>query len=407
MLACQITLGELSNWLVHIRKGLWPSSLTLGKKERGSGLGSSLLPASLPDVVVTNFHRRYTGVSATVRALVPVQRQAMKIGLLDWGRLGLIANMRWWHLLWLGWTPPSAARFRIWHARRDIEIVVGLLLKTLLRQPWKIVFTSAAPKRPGLWLGMLLRNCDAVIATSERSAQFLASCTQVIHHGVDTSYYSPPPNDELSRLKTSPLPQGLGSVPGSLAGHYWVGAFGRIRPSKGTDLLIGALIQVLPDFPDFSAVITGLCQKKHQKFAQSLQAKVVNAGLAERIVFLGDLDRETVRSCYRRLLLCVAASRSEGFGLTPLEAMACGRAVLVSGAGVWPQLVDPQVGASFQTGSVDSLVRALRDLLRDPQLLWQMGINGRQRSLQCHSLQGEATQINQLYGRLMDWGSGL
>ena len=135
--------------------------------------------------------------------------------------------------------------------------------------------------------------------------------------------------------------------------------------------------------------------------------KQVDAGLAERIVFLGDLDRETVRSCYRRLLLCVAASRTEGFGLTPLEAMACGRAVLVSGAGVWPQLVDPQVGASFQTGSVDSLVMALRDLLRDPQLLWQMGINGRQRSLQCHSLQGEATQINQLYGRLMDWGSDL
>ena len=50
---------------------------------------------------------------------------------------------------------------------------------------------------------------------------------------------------------------------------------------------------------------------------------------------------------------------------------------------------------------------ALRNLLRDPQLLWQMGINGRQRSLQRHSLQGEATQINQLYGRLMDWGSDL
>lgn len=365
-----------------------------------------MLPASLPDVVVTNFHHRYTGVSSTVRALVPIQRQTMSIGLLDWGGLGLIANMRWWHLLWLGWTPPSASRFRIWHARRDLEILIGLLLKNLLCQPWKIIFTSAAPKRPSLWLGMLLRSCDAIIATSEKSAQFLDSCTQVIPHGVDTSYYSPPPNDELSRLRTLPLPQGLGSVALPLAGQYWIGAFGRIRPSKGTDILIEALIQVLPEFPEYSAVITGLCQNKDKKFVQSLLAKVANAGLAERIVFLGDLDRETVRSCYRRLLLCVAASRSEGFGLTPLEAMACGRAVLVSGAGVWPQLVDPEVGASFKTGSVDSLAMALRRLLPDPQLLWQMGVNGRNRCLQCHSLQGEATQINQLYGRLMVWGSG-
>ena len=41
--------------------------------------------------------------------------------------------------------------------------------------------------------------------------------------------------------------------------RYWIGAFGRIRPSKGTDLLIDALIEVLPDFPDYAAALTGLC----------------------------------------------------------------------------------------------------------------------------------------------------
>jgi len=361
-----------------------------------------VLPASLPDVVVTNFHRRYTGVSATVRALVPLQRQTLSIGLLDWGDLGLRAGMHWWHLLWWGWSPPAHAKFRIWHARRDIEILVGLLLKKVCRQPWKIVFTSAAPKKPSAWLAMLLRHCDAVIATSEKSAGFVGFCTQVIHHGVDTTYYSPPPNDHLMNLKAAPIPQGLGSVPESLESRYWIGAFGRIRPSKGTDLLIEALIEVLPDFPDFVAVITGLCQRKYRTFFQSLQAKILKSGLADRIIFLGDLDRETVRGCYRRLLLCVAASRSEGFGLTPLEAMACGRAVLVSGAGVWPQIIDAEVGDAFQTGSLNSLVMALRGLLQDPNLLWQMGINARKRSIDRHSLQSEANQINELYLRLMD-----
>jgi mannosyltransferase len=359
-----------------------------------------VLPAGLPDVVVTNFHRRYTGVSATVRALVPLQRQSLSIGLLDWGRLGLPARLRWWDLLWRGWSRPSRGRYRIWHARRDVEIVAGLLLKKLFRQPWKIVFTSAAPKPPGAWLAALLRHCDAVIATSARSAQFLNSYTEIIQHGVNIDVYSPLPDDALERLREPLNLPGL-SVPVSLQSRYWIGAFGRIRSSKGTDLLVDALIQVLPEFPEFAAVMTGLCQAKDAAFQQDLQGKIDAAGLADRIVFLGDLDRETVLACYRRVLLCVAASRTEGFGLTPLEAMACGRAVLVSGAGVWPQVVDAEVGASFETGSATALAAALRGLLPDPALLWQQGRRGRQRAVACHSLQGEADRINQLYRQLM------
>ena len=364
-------------------------------------MGSSVLPAGLPDVVVTNFHRRYTGVSATVRALVPLQRQSLAIGLLDWGGLGLASRLRCWDLLWLGWSRPSRGRYRVWHARRDVEIVAGLLLKQLFRQPWKIVFTSAAPKPPGAWLAALLRHCDAVIATSARSADFLNSYTEIIQHGVDIDVYSPPPDDALESLRGPLNVPGL-PVSSSIQSRYWIGAFGRIRPSKGTDLFVDALIQVLPDFPDFAAVMTGLCQSKDAAFQQELQGKIDAAGLTDRIVFLGDLERETVLACYRRVLLCVAASRTEGFGLTPLEAMACGRAVLVSGAGVWPQVVDSEIGASFETGSVASLVTALRGLLQDPPLLWQQGRRGRQRAVACHSLQEEADRINQLYRRLMD-----
>jgi mannosyltransferase len=249
-------------------------------------------------------------------------------------------------------------------------------------------------------LAALLRHCDAVIATSARSAQFLNSYTEIIQHGVDVDVYSPPPDDALERLREPLNLPGL-SVPASLQSRYWIGAFGRIRSSKGTDLLVDALIQVLPGFPEFAAVMTGLCQAKDAAFQQDLQGKIDAAGLADRIVFLGDLDRETVLACYRRVLLCVAASRTEGFGLTPLEAMACGRAVLVSGAGVWPQVVDAEVGASFETGSATALATALRGLLPDPALLWQQGRRGRQRAVACHSLQGEADQINQLYRQLM------
>ena len=334
----------------------------------------------LADVVVPNFHRRYTGVSATIQALVPCQRRSRQVGLWDWGGLPVLAQFSWIDLLRHGWDRPLLGSHRIWHARRDLEILMGLVLKHGLRQPWKVVFTSAAPKRPGVWLQWLLGACDAVIATSERSAAFLPRCTTVIHHGVDTHFYCP----------------GEGST-GVPQNSYLIGAFGRIRPSKGTDLLVSALVEVLPEYPQFSAFFTGLCKPSEKAYLESMQAKISKAGLEERIKFLGDLDRESVRRLYQQATLCVAASRREGFGLTPLEAMASGCAVLTSDAGVWPRVVDSVVGLRFETGRLDDLIEKLRVLLADPGKLLEMGRKGRERAVAKHSLEQEADAIHRLY----------
>ncbi|NDC16207.1 MAG: glycosyltransferase family 1 protein, partial [Synechococcaceae bacterium WB9_2_170] len=80
----------------------------------------------MPEVVVPNFHRRYTGVSATVQALVPYQRRYLSIGLWDWGNLPIPAQFCWPNLWIHGWSKPAHGRYRIWHARRDLEILVGL-----------------------------------------------------------------------------------------------------------------------------------------------------------------------------------------------------------------------------------------------------------------------------------------
>ena len=112
---------------------------------------------------------------------------------------------------------------------------------------------------------------------------------------------------------------------------------------------------------------------------------------------LGDLDREAVRKLYQQATLCVAASRREGFGLTPLEAMASGCAVLTSGAGVWPMVVDSVVGRRFETGRLDDLIEKLRTLLADPGQLLEMGCKGRERVESKHSLDQEADAINRLY----------
>ncbi len=342
----------------------------------------------LPEVVVTNLHRRFTGVSATVQALVPRQRQHLALAVLDWGRLGLGGEIGLRQLLRWGWTRPQRGRWRIWHARRDIEILLGVLLRSLLRQPWRVVFTSAAPKRPGWWLRQLIRHCDAVIATSPRAAQFLERCDAVIFHGVDCDRFHPAADRQAL----------LAAV--GLEGRHCIASFGRIRPSKGTDLVVAALIAVLPRCPDWVGVITGLCQPRDRAYLEELQKRIADAGLQQRIRFVGDLGSAEIRSWYQRASICVAASRLEGFGLTPLEAMASGCVPVTSEAGAWPWIISPDYGVRVETGMAEPLIAALARLMGDPSGLARMAAEARRIAVQRYAIEREVSLIHGLYARL-------
>jgi mannosyltransferase len=345
----------------------------------------------LADIVVANIHRRYTGVSATVRALMPHLRAQRQVGLFDTGRLKLGGEISFLTLLRYGWTQPTQGRYRIWHARRDVEILLGVFLRSVLRQPWKVVFTSAAPRRHGPVLRWIINRCDAIISTSSRAASFLDWHTVVVHHGVDTEWFCPPQEPREQRLQRT-----------GLAGQarYAIGQFGRIRASKGTDLFVRAMIRLLPEHPNFVAVISGLCQKEDEAFLAELQKEINNAGLTDRILFLGDLEPNAIRDWYQTVSLVVAASRTEGFGLTPLEAMASGCAVVASHAGIWPEVVDNDVGALFQTGDLEDLVRKLEPLLTDPQALTEKALSARIRAVEKHSVTFEAQQVLKVYDAL-------
>lgn len=344
----------------------------------------------LPDILVTNLHRRYTGVSATVKALVPHQAALQPVGLWDTGGLNISQSIpvSIGLLLRKGWSRPLVGQYRIWHARRDIEILAGLFFRTVLRQPWRVVFTSAAPKQPGFFLRQLIRGCDEVIATSDRSANFLYRPAVVIHHGIDTSYFSPPNSKQEKEAlwRAAELP-----------GRYAIGSFGRIRPSKGTDLFVQAMLELLPRYSDFVAVISGLCQKRDQSYLDNLRRQIHGASLSKRIIFLGDLSPQEILIWYRTIHLCVAASRTEGFGLTPLEAAACGLPVVTSEAGVWPQLIRAPWGRLFKTGDSTSLTALLADLMKNPSSLERMGRQARSCAQERFSISQEVLGIRDVY----------
>lgn len=342
------------------------------------------------DVVVANLHRGYAGVAATMRVLVPIQQRTRAVAFVDRAGMDVPGTFSLGAVVRGGWTKPPGGSARIWHARRAPAQLVGLLLKHVLRQRWKIVYTSPSPRRHGWLWRAAVKRADAVIAVTENAASFLDRHDAVIPHGVDTETFVPAEDRARAWME------------GGLPGRYGIGIFGRVRKSKGTDVFVQAMCEVLPRHPDFTAVITGLCKPCDRAFQADLEERVRAAGLEDRIHFLGDLPFAEIKRWFQRVSLCVAVPRSEGFGLTPLEAMASGAAALTCSEGYFPQMIVPGAnGDIVPTGDVPALVEALDRLLGDPEGLQEMGGRARRHVVEHHSIEREAEAIHAVYDSLI------
>src|SRR5256884_8894549 len=179
-------------------------------------------------LIVPNLHRRYSGVTATNRMVAPKLAKMFRAAWLGSDGPDGIARMTIADLakLWRRRAPL------IWHARRNNEMIAGVLLRSL-GWPLKLVFTSAAQRHHSWITRRLIRRMDAIIATNDISASFLKRQAVVIPHGVDTDRYAPAA-DRAAALAQTGLP-----------GRYAIGCFGRERAQEGSDLFVEAVFRLV------------------------------------------------------------------------------------------------------------------------------------------------------------------
>lgn len=340
------------------------------------------------EVIIPNLHWRYSGVTATNRMIAPRLARLHAAAWLGRDAPEGIAPLTFRALMRLRALPGS--RPRIWHARRNNEMIVGLVLKAL-GWPLKLVFTSAA-QRQHTWISRwLMARMDGVIATSQAAASYLVVPAQVIHHGVDTELYCPPANRGELFAATG------------LPGKYGIGCFGRVREQKGTDVFVEAMCRLLPRYPDFSAVVIGAVTPDQQSFQNGLRARVEAADLSERVRFLGELPIADVPPWYQRVTIYAFTSRNEGFGLTLLEALASGNALVAARAGAASQVViDGRTGILVPPGDVEALIAALTPLMDNPREAEAMGRRARDRAVDDFGIDSEARAIAAYYEKV--WG---
>ena len=343
------------------------------------------------EIIAPNFKRRLSGVTSTIIQLIPVQRRlGQKIATLGPGLPETLPHIGFSALLRL-WTAPENRRCRVWHARRNIEMLPAIILRDLLCMPLKIVFTSASQRRHTGWSKFLIGRMDAVIATSNRTAAYLDVPSTTIMHGIDTERFFPA-TDKAAAKAALGLP----------SDKKIAGCFGRVRHQKGTDLFVDSMISLLPQRADWIAIIAGRATGAHQAFETELKERVAAAGLADRILFVG--EHTNIPSWYRALDLFIAPQRWEGFGLTPLEAMATELPVVATDVGAFSELLtagDEETGILVPIKDQTAMAAAAAAFMDDPERSRRAGRKGLSRAINSFSIEGEASSIGAVYEKLL------
>ncbi|MEQ8365630.1 MAG: glycosyltransferase family 4 protein [Roseicyclus sp.] len=340
------------------------------------------------DVLAPNFKKRLSGVTSTVVRLVPIQARSLSIAAVAPNLPAHVPQVAMKSLVTMPRRGPSGRR--VWHARRNSEMLAGIALKRILGKDLKLLFTSASQRHHTGYSKWLIQQMDHVISTSKKTAAYLDRASTVILHGIDTETFSPP--SDRAALKSS-----MGLPPGPL-----IGCFGRIRAQKGTGDFVDAMIEILPDFPDACAIVMGRATDQHQAYDRGLREKVLAASLEERILFKPEVPVHRIADWYRSLDLFIAPQRWEGFGLTPLEAMACGVPVVATRVGAFEELVvDRSTGTLIPAQDVPAMVAATRYYLENPAERMFQGEAARTHVAADFRIEGEAEALNALYRELL------
>ena len=164
---------------------------------------------------------------------------------------------------------------------------------------------------------------------------------------------------------------------------------GDMRPYKNLDRALEAFNRLR--LPEHKFVIVG---NKDNKFYPKLQAKVMELKLKDKVVFTGYAPIEDLPHLYSAADALVFPSLYEGFGLPPLEAMACGCPVIASSVASLPEVcgesayyVDPY--------NIDSIAEGMYKIINNPHLKKHLVERGLERA-QRFSWAKTANQIIQI-----------
>lgn len=139
---------------------------------------------------------------------------------------------------------------------------------------------------------------------------------------------------------------------------------GRLTTAKSIHILLSAFVQTLQAVPTATLVIAGDGPNR-----QKLEKLSTKLGLTSQVTFLGKVSEDEKIKLYQKAWVFINPSLLEGWGITTIEANACGTPVIASNVpGLRDAVVDGQSGILVPYGNIQALTMTLTLLISNTKL---------------------------------------
>ena len=230
------------------------------------------------------------------------------------------------------------------------------------------------------------QQADALLVTTPEArlrivgAERLRRKIFTVPHGIDAALYADPAGGSAS----------ASSPPTVLF-------LGGLERRKGIYTLIDAFARVHATLPSARLIVAGFGREW-----TSLREAVAAASLSDAVEFLGGVSRDRIPELMARSSVFCMPSFGEPFGMSLLEAMACGKPVVVTDAGGPAHIVDDAGARKVPPGDAVALADALVDVLSSTELQARLGRHNRELIEKVYSWDAVVTRVEAVYRAVTD-----
>lgn len=241
-------------------------------------------------------------------------------------------------------------------------------------------FNMLYMKTIGKWA---LKSADRIICYTQMEKEKLVDMLKidsekisVIPNGVNIDLFHPDPDTDKRSDQSKAIT------------ILWVGRFVR---GKGVEYIIQAAKKLVKEVPDLKILLVGDGPSK-----EKIKSLIEKFDLNKNVIIKENIANENMPKIYQKSDIFVLPSLNEGVPKTLLEAMACGKPVIIS---EFPHLAEliKNAALTFPKGDVHALADKIMSLIRDKELAKELGNNGRKKIVEDHSWENTVLKTIELY----------
>ena len=219
----------------------------------------------------------------------------------------------------------------------------------------------------GLYSDITLKiiHYNKIICVSDKTAQILLdkgiskSKISVLGNGVDTNTFYPLNNVEIEDFKKRLGFENFDIIFSVVA---------RFEPHKGHEYLIKAIPSIIKQYPNALFLLIG--PKRSDYYLQYLNNLIDELGVSGNVKMIHDVDFDELIYFYNLTDIYIQPSLEEGFCISVLEAMACGKPVIGTKTGAIPSFIkDSGCGILIDSVSSEQISKGILKMLADDNFI--------------------------------------